>query len=426
LVEEGELDSNPTATLSPPTLKMKPVLVITDDELTVLLKACNGREFADRHDEALIRLLLDCGVWVSEACGLRVDDLDLDQGIAIVLGKGRKRRAIYFSARTVRALDRYVRMRANHRWAHLDALFLTQRGALSPDGARDRVKYRGELAGIDDLHPHRFRHTFAHDFLMSGGQERDLERLAGWSSDVMLERYGATPHACPQPLKMARRPRSSRDLDFPSYLQRCLDDSMRLAALIAAVAAAANLLVLGVLHVVSSEVDPKTRAVSEYALGDFGWLATIMTVAEGVGAIALAVALRRERAPALLLLMFGVIKLAQPLFPVDAVGTPATSAGRVHSVLGILAFFLLPLAALLLFRALRRMGSRLAPGIAVVLAIATVGVLVGNAVGVFGLAQRAYLALCALWVLFAAGAVLRNLRAGLGEPAAVEGRDGAT
>jgi integrase len=69
---------------------------------------------------------------------------------------------------------------------------LTQRGALSPDGARERVKLRGAMAGIDDLHPHRFRHTFAHDFLMSGGQERDLNRLAGWSSDTMLKRYGAS------------------------------------------------------------------------------------------------------------------------------------------------------------------------------------------------------------------------------------------
>jgi Protein of unknown function (DUF998) len=114
---------------------------------------------------------------------------------------------------------------------------------------------------------------------------------------------------------------------------------MRLAALIAAVAAAVNLLVLGLLHVVSPEVDPVTRAVSEYALGDFGWLATIGTVAEGVGAIALAVALRRERAAALLLLVFGLMKLAMPLFLVDALGAPATSAGRVHSVLGILTFF---------------------------------------------------------------------------------------
>ena len=193
---------------------------------------------------------------------------------------------------------------------------------------------------------------------------------------------------------------------------------MRLAAMIAAVAAAVDLLGLGLLHIVSPEVDPVTRPVSEYALGDFGWLATIMTVAEGVGAMALAVALRRERVAALLLLVFGVMKLAMPLFPVDALGTPATSAGRVHNVLGNLTFFLFPIAALLLFRPLRRMGSRLAPAIAVVLAIATVGVLIGNAVGGFGLTQRAYLILCALWLLLAAAAELRNLRAGPGKAAA--------
>ena len=64
--------------------------------------------------------------------------------------------------------------------------------ALSAHGARERMKVRAAMAGIDDLHPHRFRHTFAHDFLMAGGQERDLKRLAGWSPDSMLERYGAS------------------------------------------------------------------------------------------------------------------------------------------------------------------------------------------------------------------------------------------
>jgi integrase len=54
------------------------------------------------------------------------------------------------------------------------------------------MKVRGDRAGIPDLHPHRFRHTFAHDLLMNGGQERDLKRLAGWTSYVMLERYGAS------------------------------------------------------------------------------------------------------------------------------------------------------------------------------------------------------------------------------------------
>jgi hypothetical protein len=186
--------------------------------------------------------------------------------------------------------------------------------------------------------------------------------------------------------------------------------AVRLPAVVAAAAAVVDLLVLGLLHVLSPEVNPVTRPVSEYALGDFGWLATIRTLAQGVGPIALAVALRRERVGALLLLVVGLLKLAMPLFPVDALGTPTTSAGQIHDLLGNLTFFLFPMAALLLLRALRRRGSRLAPLTAVLLAIATIGVLLANAVGGFGLAQRAYLVLCALWLLLAALAVLRNLR----------------
>lgn len=192
LVDEEELSENPMKTLAPPQPKAKPVPVLSDADLAALLKACSGKDLADRRDEAMIRLLLDCGLRVSELCALTVEGVDLDQGMALVRGKGNKVRPVYFGARTARAVDRYIRLRRGHRWAHLDALFLTQRGALSPDGARERMKVRGAQAGIEDLHPHRFRHTFAHDFLMSGGQERDLKRLAGWSSDVMLERYGAS------------------------------------------------------------------------------------------------------------------------------------------------------------------------------------------------------------------------------------------
>jgi hypothetical protein len=186
----------------------------------------------------------------------------------------------------------------------------------------------------------------------------------------------------------------------------------RAAAVLAAATAVVDLLLLGLLHVVSPEVDPVTRPVSEYALTDFRWLATIRTLAQGVGPIALAVALRRERAGAVLLLIVGILKLAMPLFPVDALGTPSTSAGQIHDLLGNLTFFLFPVAALLLLRPLRRRGSRLAPLTALLLAIATVGVLLANAVGGYGLAQRAYLVLCALWLLLAALAVLRTRRAG--------------
>lgn len=193
LVAEGEIEIHPMAGLSPPTPSAKPVPVLQDGELVALLKSCSGKTFEDRRDEAILRVLLDAGIRVSELCGLKVADVDLDREMALVLGKGNKIRPVYFGSRTVKALDRYLRERRRHRWAHLDALFVTQRGALSTDGARERIHVRAAQAGLQErMHPHRFRHTFAHDYLMAGGQERDLKRLAGWSSDVMLERYGAS------------------------------------------------------------------------------------------------------------------------------------------------------------------------------------------------------------------------------------------
>jgi len=192
LVAEEEIPTNPMATLSPPVPKPKPVPVLSDEQLAALLKSCAGKGFNERRDEAILRLLMDTGIRVSELCALTVADLDLDQRQALIHGKGNKVRMVYPSARTIAALDRYVRARGAHRWAHLEALFLTQRGPLSPDGARDRVKIRGDQVGIEGLHPHAFRHLFAHDYLLAGGAERDLMRLAGWSSPEMLSRYGAS------------------------------------------------------------------------------------------------------------------------------------------------------------------------------------------------------------------------------------------
>ena len=193
LVAEGELDTHPMAGMAMPPAQAKPVPVLTDDDLAALLKACTGRDFTHRRDEAVIRMLLDCGLRVSELCGITLADLDLNREVALVTGKGNKTRAVYFGARTGRALDRYLRERRTHKQARFtEALFLSQRGGLSADGVRDILHTRGAQAGVTGLHPHRFRHTFAHDFLVSGGQERDLKRLAGWSSDVMLERYGSS------------------------------------------------------------------------------------------------------------------------------------------------------------------------------------------------------------------------------------------
>jgi site-specific recombinase XerD len=202
LVTEGELEVAPTDGIEIPSPPDKPVPILTDDEIAALLKACavgRGRPgvfdrtiFLGRRDEVVLRLLLDTGVRVSELCGLALTDVDLDRELAYVTGKGSRPRVVPFGAKTAQAVDRYLRVRALHPYARSTRLLLGQRGPMAPDGARDVLHIRAAQAGVTDVHPHRFRHTFAHRWLAGGGQERDLMMLAGWRSDDMLSRYAAS------------------------------------------------------------------------------------------------------------------------------------------------------------------------------------------------------------------------------------------
>jgi site-specific recombinase XerD len=192
LEDEDELPTNPMAKMRPPLVPDQPVPVIPDDGLRRLLAACAGKGFEARRDTAMIMLLLDTGARRAELVDLKLAHVDLDLDVLLVLGKGRRERALPFGHKAGAALDRYLRARARHKDAALPWLWLGLQGRLTRWGLVQMLRRRGEQAGLPGLHPHQLRHTFAHQWLAEGGGETDLMRLAGWKSRAMLQRYGAS------------------------------------------------------------------------------------------------------------------------------------------------------------------------------------------------------------------------------------------
>lgn len=192
-LDEEEITASPMARMKPPTVPEQPVPVLADDQLKALLKSCDGRTFVDRRDTAIIRMFIDTGMRLSELAGLSVDDVDLDQEVAVVLGKGRRPRACPFGDRTAVAVDRYVRLRRNDKKHALQAFWLAEkgRGPLASNGVAQMLKRRGAAVGIAGLHPHQLRHSSVHAWLDAGGSESDAMRLFGWKSRQMLTRYAA-------------------------------------------------------------------------------------------------------------------------------------------------------------------------------------------------------------------------------------------
>lgn len=143
---------------------------------------------ADQH-RAIILLLLDTGIRAQELTTIRFRDIDMRNTRLRVLGKGTKERTIPFSARTGNAIWKYVSM--DRKDARIDEfLFVTRRGNPFDDDRLGKIiAHIGKRAGVNNAHPHRFRHTFAINYLRNGGDPYTLQILLGHASMETVKIY---------------------------------------------------------------------------------------------------------------------------------------------------------------------------------------------------------------------------------------------
>jgi site-specific recombinase XerD len=188
LATEGERENlNPMRRVEGPKVTKKAKAFFTDEELAKLLKTSSGSSFADRRDTAIMRIFTDTGIRVSGLAGLRYipdeedsnDVFPAQRRLRIRL-KGGDETWVPIGKKAAAAVDKYIRARARHPQAASPWLWLGVQGhntaRMTDSGVRDMVGRRGEQAGIQNVHPHRFRRSFADSWLAAGGSTDDLMR----------------------------------------------------------------------------------------------------------------------------------------------------------------------------------------------------------------------------------------------------------
>lgn len=202
LIEAGEIVTSPMARMKPPRIEDMEVPIVRDDDLKRLLKVCDGRAYRDRRDTALILAFVDTGLRVSEMASIRIEAesdfdsrIDLDDGVFLVFGKGKRQRRVPMGRKTRKAVDLYLFARAKHAKQDDPYLWIGERGHIGPSGVYQIIEKRCEDAGIPRIHPHQLRHTFAHKMQQANINDSDLMYLAGWRTRSMLNRYGASAAA---------------------------------------------------------------------------------------------------------------------------------------------------------------------------------------------------------------------------------------
>lgn len=191
-VVEGITSVDPTRSWKPPTTPRRLPKAIPYDRVVALIEAAGMAEPpVGLRDTALLEVLYGVGARISEACGLDVDDVDLDERVVLLRGKGSRERRLPLGAHAADAVSAYlVRGRPALMTRSTPALFINARGGrLSRQSAWEVIAKAADRAGCAGVSPHTLRHSFATHLLEGGADVRVVQELLGHASVTTTQIY---------------------------------------------------------------------------------------------------------------------------------------------------------------------------------------------------------------------------------------------
>lgn len=193
-VREELLGSNPLVRIPVPKIPRTDYEVFDVEQVERLLRACDVKAFTGARAFAIVILLFDSGIRAAELVGIRDQDVDWQRGLFKVRGKGAKERQVPVSARTLRAVRRYVTQRDRFGLADGGRLFVGPNGrALTYSGLAQLLRRLGKRTGLH-VHPHKFRHSFAVNALRNDASLADIQDQLG-HADLTITRHYARQSA---------------------------------------------------------------------------------------------------------------------------------------------------------------------------------------------------------------------------------------
>ncbi len=186
LLAEGYISQNPMAGLRLPRTPRLIIATFSPEQTRKMLDTIDRKTSRGLRDYTMMLVLLDTGVRLSELIGLNIDSISFDQSYFVVRGKGGKDRVVPFGSQVRRALWRYLsNSRPEPDSPQVRQAFLSDMGLpLRPRAIQSMISRLGKRAGITGVRcsPHTFRHTFAKQYLMNGGDVFSLQKILGHSS----------------------------------------------------------------------------------------------------------------------------------------------------------------------------------------------------------------------------------------------------